>query len=37
VLHSKFGEGYVDVVLDGGKISVMFRDGARTLAHRASP
>lgn len=37
VLHSKFGEGYVDVVLDGGKVSVMFRDGARTLAHRAAP
>ena len=36
VLHSKFGEGYVDSVLDGGKVSVMFRDGARTLAHRAS-
>jgi hypothetical protein len=36
VLHSKFGEGYVDAVLDGGKVSVMFRDGARTLAHRAS-
>jgi hypothetical protein len=37
VLHTKFGEGYVDAVLDGGKVSVMFRDGARTLAHRASP
>jgi hypothetical protein len=37
VLHSKFGEGYVDQVLDGGKVSVMFRGGARTLAHRASP
>ncbi|MDF3069320.1 MAG: hypothetical protein K0R38_4921 [Polyangiaceae bacterium] len=37
VIHSKFGEGYVDTVLDGGKVSVMFRDGARTLAHRASP
>jgi hypothetical protein len=36
VLHSKFGEGYVDAVLEGGKVSVMFRDGARTLAHRAS-
>lgn len=35
VSHSKFGEGYVERVLDGGKISVMFRDGARTLAHRA--
>ena len=37
VIHSKFGEGYVDAVLDGGKVSVMFRDGARTLAHRAAP
>jgi len=37
VMHSKFGEGYVDAVLDGGKVSVMFRDGARTLAHRAAP
>jgi hypothetical protein len=36
ILHTKFGEGYVDAVLDGGKVSVMFRDGARTLAHRAS-
>jgi len=34
VMHSKFGEGYVEAVLDGGKVSVMFRDGARTLAHR---
>jgi hypothetical protein len=34
VLHSKFGEGYVERVLDGAKVSVMFRDGARTLAHR---
>ena len=37
VIHSKFGEGYVETVLDGGKVSVMFRDGARTLAHRAAP
>ncbi|HEX3775082.1 MAG TPA: hypothetical protein VHV51_11500 [Polyangiaceae bacterium] len=36
VLHSKFGEGYVEKLLDGPKISIMFRDGARTLAHRAS-
>jgi hypothetical protein len=36
VLHSKFGEGYVDAVLDGGKVSVMFRDGAKTLAHKAT-
>ena len=34
VLHSKFGEGYIEQVLEGGKVSVMFRDGAKTLAHR---
>jgi hypothetical protein len=34
VLHPKFGEGYVDSVREDGKVSVMFRDGARTLAHR---
>lgn len=37
VMHTKFGEGYVDAVLEGGKVSVMFRDGARTLAHRSAP
>ena len=31
--HKKFGEGYVVEVLEGGKVSIMFRDGARTLAH----
>ena len=35
VLHPKFGEGYVETVREDGKVSVMFRDGARTLAHRA--
>jgi hypothetical protein len=34
VLHSKFGEGYVETVLDPGKVSIMFRDGAKTLAQR---
>ncbi len=34
VLHPKFGEGYVELVREDGKVSVMFRDGARTLAHR---
>lgn len=34
VLHSKFGEGYVEAVREDGKVSIMFRDGARTLAHR---
>ena len=37
ILHSKFGEGYVESVLDGGKVSVMFRDGAKTLAHKSAP
>lgn len=37
VMHSKFGEGYVDAVLEGAKVSVMFRDGAKTLAHRSAP
>jgi hypothetical protein len=35
VLHPKFGEGYVEAVREDGKVSVMFRDCARTLAHRA--
>jgi hypothetical protein len=35
ILHPKFGEGYVELVREDGKVSVMFRDGARTLAHRA--
>lgn len=35
VLHPKFGEGYVDQVLEGGKVNVAFRDGPRVLAHRA--
>jgi len=34
VLHPKFGEGYVDTVREDGKVSVMFRDGPKTLAHR---
>jgi hypothetical protein len=32
VVHKKFGEGYVLDVLEDGKVSVMFRDGPRTLA-----
>jgi hypothetical protein len=36
VLHSKFGEGYVEKVLEGAKISIMFRDGAKVLAHRVN-
>ncbi|HEV8245383.1 MAG TPA: hypothetical protein VGP93_06435 [Polyangiaceae bacterium] len=35
VSHPKFGEGYVDRVIDAGKVSIMFRDGVKTLAHRA--
>jgi hypothetical protein len=34
VLHPKFGEGYVEGVSEDAKVSVMFRDGPRTLAHR---
>jgi hypothetical protein len=34
VLHTKFGEGYVVDVREDGKLSVMFRDGPRTLAHK---
>ncbi len=33
VMHKKFGEGFVAEVLDGGKVSIMFRDGPRMLAH----
>ncbi len=36
VLHGKFGEGYVVDVLEDGKVSIMFRDGPRTLAHGQS-
>jgi hypothetical protein len=31
--HPKFGDGFVEQVIDAGKIEVMFRDGPRTLAH----
>lgn len=34
VMHPKFGEGYVEQVLEGGKVNVAFRDGPRILAHR---
>ncbi len=36
VMHPKFGEGYVDQVMEGGKVNVMFREGAKVLAHRVS-
>ena len=34
--HPKFGDGYVNEVIDVGKIEVMFKDGPRTLAHGLS-
>jgi len=33
VMHPKFGEGYVEQVLEDGKVNVMFREGAKVLAH----
>ncbi|MCC6216577.1 MAG: hypothetical protein IT376_17075 [Polyangiaceae bacterium] len=33
ILHAKFGEGFVAQVLEDSKISVMFRDGLKVLAH----
>lgn len=33
VHHPKFGDGFVVRVIDRAKIEVMFKDGARTLAH----
>jgi hypothetical protein len=35
VLHPKFGEGYVEGVREDAKVSIMFRDGPKTLAHRS--
>lgn len=35
VMHPKFGEGYVEQVLEGGKVDVAFREGHKILAHRA--
>ncbi len=35
VMHPKFGEGYIEQVLEDGKVSVMFREGAKVLAHLA--
>ena len=31
--HKKFGDGLVTRVIDAGKVEVLFRDEARTLAH----
>ena len=36
ILHAKFGEGYVEHVLEDGKVSIQFREGPKTLAHRSS-
>lgn len=33
VVHKKFGEGYVVELLEGDKLSIMFRDGPRMLVH----
>jgi hypothetical protein len=33
VAHPKFGDGYVLEVVDPQKVSIMFRDGPKTLAH----
>jgi len=32
IAHKKFGEGYVVEVVDAHKVTIMFRDGLRTLA-----
>lgn len=34
--HPKFGDGYVALVLDANKVSIVFKDGAKTLAHGQS-
>ncbi len=36
VHHPKFGDGYVALVLEGNKVSIVFKDGAKTLAHGQS-
>lgn len=33
VTHVKFGQGYVVALLGGGKLSIAFADGSRTLVH----
>lgn len=35
IMHKKFGQGYIQGVLEDGKVQVMFQGGARTLAHRS--
>ncbi|HLV22811.1 MAG TPA: hypothetical protein VKZ49_18100 [Polyangiaceae bacterium] len=34
VTHKKFGEGFVVELLEDNKVSIMFRDGVRTLARK---
>ena len=36
ITHPKFGDGYVLEVVDPQKVSIMFRDGPKTLAHGQS-
>ena len=36
VAHPKFGDGFVLEVVDLNKVSIMFRDGPKTLAHGQS-
>ena len=36
VAHKKFGEGYVVEILDAHKVTIMFKDGLRTLAQGQS-
>jgi hypothetical protein len=36
VSHPKFGRGYVREALDGTKVAIIFREGARTLIHGRS-
>lgn len=33
ISHPKFGDGYVACLMEGKKVSVVFRDGIRTLTH----
>jgi hypothetical protein len=37
VAHPKFGRGYVKEALDGTKVAIIFREGARTLIHGRVP
>jgi hypothetical protein len=37
IRHAKFGDGYVQRVIDKNKVEAMFREGPRTLAHGLVP